>query len=308
VKVVDNNGNITNVPGPFRRIAASNQNLGGSYSLGIRSDGTITLVAGTAPPGLLGLIPQGRFIDIACGSDYACAIRADGVPVFFGFGAVGLSMPAGVYNRVSIASQTAGGARRAVFMEGVIPSSTAFNYQGELFNAGTANQADTDFRFRLFSDSVRSDSQIGLAQKATILATEFSGGRFSVELDFGLDAFDGTQRWLEISIRQPATGVDNDLGFTVLTPRQRLLNTPSSIFAFRALESRDRRGHRGCRVLRARSGRRASRDCLDRLGRRVILGRQGRRGCRVWRDRRERRGRLGRRDLPGRLAHRGRLD
>ena len=57
------------------------------------------------------------------------------------------------------------------------------------------------------------------------------GGSFTVDLDFGDGAFDGSPRWLEISVR--ASGGDNS-GYVKLLPRQALRPAP---YAIRALHS-----------------------------------------------------------------------
>jgi hypothetical protein len=102
------------------------------------------------------------------------------------------------------------------------PVGTAFTYQGSLKRGGAAANGAYDFRFGLL-DAATGGTQIGAA--VTNAAVTVSNGLFTVVLDFGTNAFDGSARWLEVSVRQGA----ND--FTVLSPRQPLTPTPYAITA-----------------------------------------------------------------------------
>ena len=81
--------------------------------------------------------------------------------------------------------------------------SSSFTYQGYLQKNGTAINGSCDFEFRLYNAS-GGGSQIGGLESRYGLAV--SEGRFSAELDFGPNAFDGQGRWLEIRVRCPAGG------------------------------------------------------------------------------------------------------
>ena len=85
---------------------------------------------------------------------------------------------------------------------------TAFTYQGRLLDEGHPANGLFDLRFGLFStesggvpiDAVAPDK------------TSVTDGFFTVQIDFGADAFDNTERWLEITVseitlspRQPIT-------------------------------------------------------------------------------------------------------
>ncbi len=80
---------------------------------------------------------------------------------------------------------------------------TAFTYQGQLGKDGNPLEGTCDLQFGLW-DAATVGSQIGTTQ--TVLGQTVASGLFTVELDFGQDAFDGHARWMEISVRHPAGG------------------------------------------------------------------------------------------------------
>src|SRR5690606_35121214 len=109
------------------------------------------------------------------------------------------------------------------------PVTTEFTYQGQLKQAGVAVNGIADFQFSLWDDAVGS-SQIG----PTLTATNVTlvDGAFTVDLDFGLSAFTGEARWLEIAVRMPAgTG-----SYVTLSPRQPLKPAPYALFALNGNE------------------------------------------------------------------------
>ena len=72
--------------------------------------------------------------------------------------------------------------------------------------------------------------QIGPAVAVTIPADELVNGLFTVDLDFGADAFTGQARWLEVEARTPAwDGVGAEPPFVMLTPRQGLTPAPYAL-------------------------------------------------------------------------------
>jgi len=96
---------------------------------------------------------------------------------------------------------------------------TAFSYQGRLNDGGAAANGAYDLEFKLYDDA-SVGSQVG--STATHDDVVISDGLFNVELDFGVGAFDGDARWLEIGVRAgSSTGA-----YTTLTPRQSLLPAP----------------------------------------------------------------------------------
>lgn len=99
---------------------------------------------------------------------------------------------------------------------------TTFTYQGELNKLGAPVNGACDFRFQLY-DAMSGGSQVsGVVQVSPVNVTD---GRFSVNLDFGAEVFDGAQRWLSIDVRQPAGSGT----YSTLTPRQPITHSPYSI-------------------------------------------------------------------------------
>lgn len=102
-----------------------------------------------------------------------------------------------------------------------------FVYQGSLAENGQAAEGQYDFEFLLY-DSEFGGSQIGTVQILDDL--DVTSGGFTAELDFGDAAFVGSQRWLEIRVREGAS----DGGYTLLSPRTKIGSTPQSWYASRA--------------------------------------------------------------------------
>src|SRR5438067_10578803 len=103
----------------------------------------------------------------------------------------------------------------------VFAQTTSFTYQGRLTEGGTPANNTYDLQFALF-DSLVGGNQIGATQTLSIVAV--TGGVFNVQLDFGVNAFPGANRFLEIGVR-PTGGSS----FTVLSPRQQISATPYAI-------------------------------------------------------------------------------
>jgi hypothetical protein len=97
----------------------------------------------------------------------------------------------------------------------------SFTYQGRLTDAGSAANGNYDFQFALFG-SVGGNDQIGSTLSVGNVAV--NAGVYSVQLDFGANAFPGAARFLEIRV-QPTGGS----GFATLSPRQQLTSTPYAI-------------------------------------------------------------------------------
>jgi len=104
--------------------------------------------------------------------------------------------------------------------QNISAQTTAFTYQGKLTDSGTPQSA-YQMRFELY-DALAGGNQVG----ATIAnpSVAITQGVFTVQLDFGGAAFDGTNRFLEIAVRK--TSGDT---WTVLTTRQQISPAPYSI-------------------------------------------------------------------------------
>lgn len=107
-----------------------------------------------------------------------------------------------------------------------VAQNTAFTYQGLLKSEGLPSNGAFDFQFKLF-DAETEGTQIG--STLTITGAQVTNGLFGASLDFGLSAFTGSPRWLEIAAKMPA-----DTEYTTLTPRVSLTPVPYSIYAYTA--------------------------------------------------------------------------
>lgn len=102
------------------------------------------------------------------------------------------------------------------------PVGAAFSYQGRLSDGGAPANGLYDFEFRLF-DASGGGAQVGSTLTVDDLAV--SAGLFSVTLDFTASAFNGSARFLEISIRPGASPGP----YTALASRQALTPSPYAI-------------------------------------------------------------------------------
>jgi len=72
---------------------------------------------------------------------------------------------------------------------------TAFTYQGQLRDGGTNANGTYTMIFKLY-DSLSGGNQIG---SGITNSPTLANGLFSVNLDFGAGAFNGSARWLDIT-------------------------------------------------------------------------------------------------------------
>ncbi len=100
---------------------------------------------------------------------------------------------------------------------------TGFTFQGQLQDNGTLLNATCDIQAGLW-DAAGSGVQMGSTQTVNDVAVV--DGRFTITLnageEFGTDAFNGQERWLQIAVRCP-TGSGS---YTTLQPRQPLTAAP----------------------------------------------------------------------------------
>lgn len=112
----------------------------------------------------------------------------------------------------------------ASFAAAESPLGNSFTYQGKLTLNGQPANGPYDFTF-LLKDSPTFGSSVGPANGLEDVAV--TNGLFTVTLDFGPNAFNGSARWLDISVRPGASiGVP-----TTLTPRQPLNPAPYAVHA-----------------------------------------------------------------------------
>ena len=101
------------------------------------------------------------------------------------------------------------------------PVGGGFTYQGRLTSSGSPANGQYDLRFTLY-DALTGGTQVG--SSLTHSNQTVSDGLFTVTLDFGAGAFQGSARWIEIAVRT-AGGPS----FTALSPRQALTAAPYAV-------------------------------------------------------------------------------
>jgi hypothetical protein len=99
---------------------------------------------------------------------------------------------------------------------------TSFGYQGLLTQAGGAVDGAADFNFTLW-DAEADGNMVG--SMVAVTDVTMNDGVFSVQLDFGSEAFNGDPRYIETQVRHPA----GDGEFTTLEPRQRISSVPYAV-------------------------------------------------------------------------------
>ena len=96
---------------------------------------------------------------------------------------------------------------------------TAFNFQGRLNDGNSPANGRYDLQFKLF-DAIAGGTQVGaVISKPNLMLIN---GVFSTTLDFGAAAFNGGDRFLEISLRP--NGSAN--AYVILGARQQILSVP----------------------------------------------------------------------------------
>lgn len=116
-------------------------------------------------------------------------------------------------------------AQQVASLSALQTATSAFSYQGRLTASGTPATGSYDLRFALYGSDSGGTGIGTLNTKEDVTVVD---GLFSVLLDFGADAFAGSARYLEISVRPGAsTG-----SYVRLSPRQFLSPMPYSLYSF----------------------------------------------------------------------------
>ncbi len=110
---------------------------------------------------------------------------------------------------------------------GVTPVGTGFTYQGQLRQGGSLVNSSADMQFSLW-DAGAGPTHIGATLQVNNAA--LVDGTFTADLDFGVSAFAGDARWLQIAVRVPHDP-SNIAPFTTLSPRQQMKAAPYALFA-----------------------------------------------------------------------------
>ena len=107
---------------------------------------------------------------------------------------------------------------------------TSFTFQGKLTDDGGPANGAYHLQVKLFdTPALNSGTQIGSTltfdgAQGNQPAVVVTNGVFTVQLDFGANAFPGADRFLEIGVKRPA-----DSSYTPLTPRQPVTSNPYAI-------------------------------------------------------------------------------
>lgn len=99
---------------------------------------------------------------------------------------------------------------------------TAITYQGQLKNVSGPVNGNCDFQFSLWDSLSNTIGQIGSTLTRPNVA--LADGRFTVQLDFGANAFTGDARWLQIAVGCPSGD-----SYVTLAPRQPLTPAPYAL-------------------------------------------------------------------------------
>lgn len=101
---------------------------------------------------------------------------------------------------------------------------SAFTFQGRLTAGGSPVYGAYDVSFTLKDSAVGGNS---ISTPNVVAPLGITNGLFTTVLDFGVTAFDGTPRWLEIGMRTNGSTA----AYNILLPRTAINATPYAILA-----------------------------------------------------------------------------
>lgn len=101
---------------------------------------------------------------------------------------------------------------------------SAFTFQGRLTSSGSPVYGAYDVTFTLKDSAVGGNS---ITTPNVVAPLGITNGLFTTTLDFGVAAFDGTPRWLEIGMRTNGSSS----AYNILLPRTAINATPYATFA-----------------------------------------------------------------------------
>ncbi len=101
---------------------------------------------------------------------------------------------------------------------------SAFHYQAQLKLNGAPVTDVCHFRFGLWTNP---DFQSGFLGQVDVDGVQVENGLVDLDVDFGFEAFDGADRWLEVAVACP--GGATFFSYTTLEPRQRIAATPYAL-------------------------------------------------------------------------------
>lgn len=102
------------------------------------------------------------------------------------------------------------------------PVGTGFTYQGHLEDGSNPANGSYDFQFQLY-DAAAAGAQVG--STLTPGDVPVSDGFFTIPLDFGVGAFGGGERWLQVNVRPGSSSG----AYTPLSPRQKIAPAPYAL-------------------------------------------------------------------------------
>lgn len=145
-------------------------------------------------------------------------------------------------------------------------SASTFTYQGRLSDNGAPADGMYEFRVRLLDAS---NNQIGTIQD---LMGDVREGMFTLDLDFGMNAFDNSARFLQIAVRSlMAPGP-----YTLLLPNTPITSTPVAQFALSGNEGPQ--GQQGPQGPQGDTGPRGPRGFIGPTGPQGPVGPEGPQG------------------------------